>query len=264
MSGQLLLLIAVFVPFIGSLVLPFLGMASAKTRNILSLVFVAVSVIASAMMLPSAMSGTPYTFVLNLNLGFLGNNPVIFRADGLAVFMALASSFIGSIIIFYSFGYISHYENQNEYYFLVTLFIGSMMGLVYTTHLIMLYIFWETTAICSWRLIGFYREKDHIIKADKSFLVTFFGAIVMLFGFFMIYQQNGTFDITKIPHGTVISNAAIILILIGILTKSSTLPFHTWLPDAGVAPAPVTSLPPCRRSGENRRLCIREVICTYL
>ena len=63
-------------------------------------------------------------------MGFLGNAPCIFKADALALFMAIVSSLIGSIIVFYSFGYISHYENQNEYYFMVVLFLGSMMGLV--------------------------------------------------------------------------------------------------------------------------------------
>src|SRR5512138_3843346 len=42
--------------------------------------------------------------------------------------------------------------------------------------------------------------------------------------------------------GAAIPNAAVILILFGILSKSATLPFHTWLPDAGVAPSPVTAL----------------------
>ena len=49
------------------------------------------------------------------------------------------------------------------------------------------------TAITSWRLIGFFREREHVIKADKAFLVTASGALVMLIGFIMIYQQAGSF-----------------------------------------------------------------------
>jgi len=155
--------------------------------------------------------------------------------------MAIASAFIGAIIVFYSFGYIDHYKNQNEYYLMVVLFIGSMMGIVYSTNLILLFIFWEISGICSWRLIGFYREKEYVIKADKSFLVTVFGALVMLVGFIIIYFQTGTFDLVAL-RGTHISNLAVLLILVGIFSKSATLPLHTWLPDAGVAPSPVTSL----------------------
>lgn len=100
-------------------------------------------------------------------------------------------------------------------------------------------------AITSWRLIGFFREPRDVLRADKAFLVTVFGALVMLIGFIMIYQSTGSFDLAAIKEtlkAKPISNVVVILILFGILSKSATLPFHTWLPDAGVAPSPVTAL----------------------
>jgi NADH:ubiquinone oxidoreductase subunit 5 (subunit L)/multisubunit Na+/H+ antiporter MnhA subunit len=240
--SQILLLCVIFVPFLGAFLVPLLGVLSSRLRNIFSLLFVGIACVCAALLIPTVISGQTVSIVFPFNIGFLGDSPVFFRADALAVFMAMVSSFIGSIIVFYSFGYISHYENQSEYFTMVVLFLGSMMGLVFSTHLILLFLFWEITSIASWRLIGFYREKEHVLKADKSFLVTVFGALIMLIGFIMIYQQYGTFDMTKIPHGTVLSNTIVLLIMFGILSKSATLPLHTWLPDAGVAPAPVTSL----------------------
>ncbi len=159
--------------------------------------------------------------------------------------MAVTSMLIGLVIVLYSFGYINHYNNQNEYYSMVVLFLGSMMGIVFSANLIFLYIFWEITGIVSWRLIGFFRGKTDVLRADKAFLVTVFGALAMLLGFVYIYQQTGSFDLLAIKQAQLIhpiSNIAIILILAGILSKSATLPFHTWLPDAGVAPSPVTAL----------------------
>jgi NADH:ubiquinone oxidoreductase subunit 5 (subunit L)/multisubunit Na+/H+ antiporter MnhA subunit len=176
-------------------------------------------------------------FALGLNFTLL--------ADSLAVFMACVSSLISALIVLYSFGYISHYENQNEYYFMVTLFLGAMIGLIFSANLILLYIFWEITAITSWRLIGFFRDKTYVLKADKAFLVTFFGSLVMLIGFLTIYQQTGSFDlpvIKEVLKTQLVSNLTVALILAGIFSKSATLPFHTWLPDAGVAPSPVTAL----------------------
>ncbi|MGB9643063.1 MAG: proton-conducting transporter membrane subunit, partial [Candidatus Ratteibacteria bacterium] len=104
-----------------------------------------------------------------------------------------------------------------------------------------MYLFWEIAAICSWRLIGFYRVPSHIVKADKSFLITFFGAVVMLFGFIQIHSTTGTFDMTAM-RSVPVSSLAVFLILIGMFSKSATFPLHTWLPDAGVAPSTVTSL----------------------
>lgn len=196
--------------------------------RIFSFIFVILFFLVSLALLPSVMAGGSVTFF-------------VFQADALAVFMALVSSLIGAIIVLYSFDYISHYSHQNEYYLMVMLFLGSMMGLIYSRHLIALYVFWELTAIASWRLIGFYRKDWDVMRADKAFLITLFGAAMMLLGFLGIYQMTGSWELTGMI-GKVLPAPLVALILFGILSKSATLPFHTWLPDAGVAPSPVTAL----------------------
>ncbi|MDD5423376.1 MAG: NADH-quinone oxidoreductase subunit L [Candidatus Omnitrophica bacterium] len=241
MMNEACLLSAVFVPVAGAFLTPLAGIVSTRLRNYLSLIFVSASLLCSIAMIPAILAGKAITISVQLPIGF----NFILNADGLAVFMAIVSSFIGAIIVLYSFGYISHYPNQNEYYFMVVLFLGSMTGLVYSANLILLYIFWELTALTSWRLIGFFRQKQHVLRADKAFLVTVFGALAMLLGFIFIYQKTGSFDLAVIKSalGTLpLPDIAVALILIGILSKSATLPFHTWLPDAGVAPSPVTAL----------------------
>lgn len=236
-----LILGVIFIPVGGAFLLPLAAKVSNRLRNILSFIFIASSFILSLELIPVVLSGqTVYIskqFALGLNFSLL--------ADSLAVFMACVSSLISAIIVLYSFGYISHYENQSEYYCMVTLFLGAMMGLIFSANLILLYVFWEITAITSWRLIGFFREKAYVLKADKAFLVTVFGSLLMLIGFLIIYQQTGSFDLPIIKQSfkvQVISNLAVALILAGIFSKSATLPFQTWLPDAGVAPSPVTAL----------------------
>lgn len=229
------------MPVAGAFLLPLFGWISPKLRNFLALAFVACSFLCSLALLPHVLAGK----VLIINKQLMPGFNCLFIADNLAVFMALVSSLISSIIVLYSFGYISHYENQNEYYFLVVLFLGAMMGLVFSGNLIFLYIFWEITAITSWRLIGFFREKMQVLRADKSFLVTVFGALLMLIGFVSIFQLAGSFDLPVIKEYFKVNSISVLaslLILAGIFAKSATLPFHTWLPDAGVAPSPVTAL----------------------
>jgi proton-translocating NADH-quinone oxidoreductase chain N len=215
------------------LILPLVGQWTEKTRNGLALAFVLTSFGASLALMPTVTSGQR---ILVEWAGF-----TLFYADTLAVFMALVSSLVGAIIVLYSFGYIRHYPWRNEYYFMVVIFLGSMMGIIFSRNLLVLYVFWEVTAIACWRLIGFFREKAYVLKADKAFLVTVFGALAMLLGFIIIYNQTGTFDLGEM-QGRSISNLAVLLILFGILSKSATVPLHTWLPDAGVAPSPVTAL----------------------
>lgn len=231
------MLLAILSPICGAFLLPLAGRFSSKIRNFLAFFLVALSLGASISLIQPILAGQTAVFTYAIPFGL----DLIFRADALGVFMAVASSFVGLIIVFYSLGYINHDGNQNEYYLMVVLFLGSMVGLVYSRSLIYIYIFWEIAAICCWRLIGFYRDKDTIMRADKAFLITVFGAISMLLGFIMIYGQYGSFDLAAL-QGKTVPDLAVMLIMFGIFSKSATLPFHTWLPDAGVAPSPVTAL----------------------
>ncbi len=237
MVNWAMLLGVVFVPLIGSVFLPLIGRANTRLRNALAFLCVLIPLVLLCALIPASLSATPPSFHLALPLGLSFG----FLADGLAVFMAIASSFLGLAIVVYSFGYIQHEENQNEYYFMVVLFIGAMMGIALTTDLIFMYVFWEISAVCCWRLIGFFRKNENTRRANKAFLITGIGALIMLCGFMIVYMQYGTTDLTVLK-GSQISNAAVILILFGILSKSATLPLHSWIADAGVAPTPATSL----------------------
>ena len=243
MTGPGLILVAILAPLLGAFLLPVAGKIAPYIRNLLTLVFILISFVASALALPPAIAGNPlqvyWLLPFGLTFGFL--------ADSLAVFMALTVSMVTAIIVFYSFGYIyqesKRYEgNQNEYYLMVVLLIGSMMGLVYATNLVLIYLFWQMVAICCWRLVGFYRGQEIIRRANKAFLFTVGGALLMLAGFIGIYIETGSFHLPDMPGNLVISNWVMLLILGGIFSKSATLPLHSWLPDAAVAPSPVTAL----------------------
>jgi proton-translocating NADH-quinone oxidoreductase chain M len=234
---QTLILLTVFVPIVGSFTIPLAGLISKRARSFWSVLLALATTASSMLLIPFALRGGELAFRKTLAMGL----DFIVVADGLSVFMAVASSFLGALIVIYSLGYIGHEENQSEYYFIVLLFIGAMMGLVFSANLIFMYLFWEIAAIACWRLIGFYRVREHVLKADKAFLVTFFGAVFMLLGFIVVYSQTGTFDLTAM-RGTAIPGIAVLLILMGMFSKSATVPLHTWLPDAGVAPTTVTAL----------------------
>ncbi|MGO9308518.1 MAG: NADH-quinone oxidoreductase subunit L [Spirochaetia bacterium] len=237
MPRAAILLVCVLVPLGGAFILPLLGRVSALLRNLCALCLVCVSLICSLLLVPAVLAGQDVTWTAAGPLGI----SFTLTADGLAVFMAIVSSLVGAVIMLFSFDYISHYKNQDEYYLMAVLFLGGMMGIVFSANLIFLYVFWEITGIASWRLIGFYRGKVDVLRADKSFLVTAFGALVMLVGILAVWGQSGTFDLAAMK-GTVLPWSISALLLVGMLSKSATLPFHTWLPDAGVAPSPVTAL----------------------
>jgi len=227
----------VAAPVIGCFFIPIAAKISVSARNAYAVALGLLTFAAAAIMLPFMINGVTATYSVSFPMGF----DFVLSADLLSVFMASISSFVSAVILIYSVDYISHYENQTEYYVMVVLFLGSMMGLVFSANLLWMYVFWEMTGFASWRLVGFFRSDRDVAKANKTILVTIFGALCMLVGILIIYFDRGTMDL-RLLHGEPIGMAAASLILIGILAKSATLPFSTWLPDAGVAPSTVTSL----------------------
>jgi len=181
--AEFVLIVCIALPLLGAFLLPALGRINIRLRNIVALAFVAGAFVCAAFTLPGLVSGSPLYLHFELPLGLSFG----FYADALAVFMAMTASLVACVIIMYSYGYIKEYENQNEYYMMVCLFIGAMMGLVFSTNLIFIYMFWEISAICCWRLIGFYREEVTVRYANKAFIMTVGGALIMLIGFVGIY-----------------------------------------------------------------------------
>ncbi len=237
MNVETIALLTILVPIVGSFTIPLATLFSRSFRSVWAILVGAATAALPLALIPFALRGGELIVRKPLVFGL----DFVLVVDPLSIFMACVSSFVGALIVVYSIGYMHHDENQNEYYLMVLLFIGAMMGLVFSGNLIFLYLFWEIIAISCWRLIGFYRQPQFVAKADKAFLVTFFGAVVMLLGFIQIYSVTNTFDITAM-RGTLIPGSAVLLILFGMFSKSATVPLHTWLPDAGVAPTTVTAL----------------------
>lgn len=227
----------ILFPIIGAFAILILGQWP-KPRYALALIFTAFPALFTILRLPSILKGYEYTW----HTAFIPGFDFVFKADPLASFMAFTSSLIGALIVIYSLQYMHRDSRAREYYFFVLLFIGAMMGLVYSANLILMYVFWEITAIASWRLIGHHRnEPQHLQNADKAFLITVFGSTCMLIGFELLFRQTRSFEFSQI-QGMIPTYGVALLITVGILAKSAQLPFQTWLPDAGVAPTPVTAL----------------------
>ena len=173
---------------------------------------------------------------------------MISHLDGLSMIFGLLITGIGALVILYSIYYLSRNESLIHFYIYLLLFMGSMLGIVFSDHLLMLYVFWELTSISSFLLIAYwYQRKGSRYGARKSLLITVFGGFAMLTGFLLLYAITGTFSIEEtISMASDIKGHAflvpiMILILLGAFTKSAQFPFHIWLPDAMEAPTPVSA-----------------------
>jgi len=168
--------------------------------------------------------------------------------DGLSMIFGLLITGVGSLVILYSIFYLSTKESLHHFYCYLLLFMGAMLGVVFSDNLMVLYTFWELTSVSSFLLIAFWHHrKASRAGARKAMTITVFGGLSMLAGFLMLYVASGTFSIREIVANVgiirdhTLFSPALILILIGAFTKSAQFPFHIWLPDAMEAPTPVSA-----------------------
>jgi multicomponent Na+:H+ antiporter subunit A len=170
------------------------------------------------------------------------------RLDGLALLMALLVTGIGGFIVIYTSGYMKGHPQLGRFYLYLLAFMGSMLGLVLSDNLILVFIFWELTSITSYLLIGFNCEdKASRWKALMALIVTGAGAMAMMAGFILIGITTGSFSLSEINGmGDLLQaspwyTAIVILVLAGAFTKSAQVPFHFWLPNAMAGPTPVSA-----------------------
>ena len=168
--------------------------------------------------------------------------------DGLSMIFGLLITGVGSLVILYSIYYLSEREALGRFYVYLLMFMGAMLGVIFSDNLMVLYVFWELTSISSFLLIAFwYHRKKSRYGAQKSMLITVSGGVGMLAGFIMLHAMTGSFSVREIiaTIGQYTNESlflpAMLLVLLGAFTKSAQFPFHIWLPDAMEAPTPVSA-----------------------
>ncbi|RKJ14839.1 Na+/H+ antiporter subunit A, partial [Butyricicoccus sp. 1XD8-22] len=168
--------------------------------------------------------------------------------DGLSLIFGLLITGVGTLVVFYSNFYLSKKESLHHFYCYLLLFMGAMLGVVFSDNLMVFYAFWELTSVSSFLLIAFWHHrKASRAGARKSMTITISGGIALLVGFLMLYSMTETMSIREIianvseVNDHILFIPALILILIGAFTKSAQFPFHIWLPDAMEAPTPVSA-----------------------
>ncbi len=127
---------------------------------------------------------------------------VTFLPDGLAVFLAVVATVIGSLAVIFSVDYMKGEKQLGRYYAYVLFFIGSMVGLVLSSNLLLIFVFWEITALCSYALISFYNDDPKAVAAGiKALIITQVGGIGLLAGALFLYVYQGSYDVPTFLAG---------------------------------------------------------------
>ena len=182
--------------------------------------------------------------------------------DPISVMMLVVVTFISLMVHIYSLAYMKGDERFPIYYAFLGLFTFSMLGLVLSSNIFQIYIFWELVGVSSFLLIGYYYDKPSAVAAcKKAFIVTRFADVGFLIGILVLSYYSHTLDFGTLiqrlttPGSGELNSAlsatflgmsaltwGMILVFIGGAGKSAMFPLHIWLPDAMEGPTPVSAL----------------------
>ena len=179
--------------------------------------------------------------------------------DHISIMMLVVVTAISVLVNIYSIGYMKDDPSAGRFFSLLSLFSFSMLGLVASTNIFQMFVFWELVGASSYLLIGFWYEKPSAVAASKkAFIVTRFADAFFLAGIIAVSYFTKTFDFIELNSletaellnttaflgfGTVnVLSIGTLLIFAGGWGKSAMFPLHIWLPDAMEGPTPVSSI----------------------
>jgi NADH-quinone oxidoreductase subunit L len=237
------IVLTIGLPWLGALIVWLAGNERSQVQHRLAVVFAIAAGVAALALLPSTTAGVE----LKIEVGSVFGD-FTFVPDGLGVFLAVVATVVGSLAVIFSVDYMKGDPQLGRYYALVLLFIGAMAGLALSGSLLLLFIFWEITALCSYALISFYNDDPKAVAGGiKALIITQLGGIGMLAGALVAYAYLGDYQIsTFLEKADTLPSDVLSVIAFGFLAaaaaKSAQVPFHTWLPGAMEAPTPVSAL----------------------
>uniref|UniRef100_A0AAU7E4J6 NAD(P)H-quinone oxidoreductase subunit 5, chloroplastic n=1 Tax=Fergania polyantha TaxID=656356 RepID=A0AAU7E4J6_9APIA len=176
--------------------------------------------------------------------------------DPLTSIMSILITTIGIMVLIYSDNYMSYDQGYLRFFAYMSFFSTSMLGLVTSSNLIQIYIFWELVGMCSYLLIGFWFTRPVAANAcQKAFVTNRVGDFGLLLGILGFYWITGSFefrDLFKIFNNLISNNHnevnflfvtfCAVLLFAGPVAKSAQFPLHVWLPDAMEGPTPISAL----------------------
>ncbi|MGM0605875.1 MAG: hydrogen gas-evolving membrane-bound hydrogenase subunit E [Halobacteriota archaeon] len=252
MEPQLwIVVVAIALPFVAAAIVPLLSRVLGDDIGYVGALIAAISFVLVASQL-RAEGTVAFQWIPSLDVA------VRLTVDGWSVLFALLASGIGVLIFVYSTSYMRGEPDLTRFYIALLTFMGSILGVAFAADMLVLFLFWELTSVSSFLLIGYHSsEHSSRIAARMAMFVTVGGGVCLLVGLVLLSIAaepvfgTQTFDIAAVLENRVAVRTALaeqglfvpvlVLVTIAAAAKSAQVPLHFWLPNAMVAPTPVSA-----------------------
>lgn len=181
---------------------------------------------------------------------FTGNLTICFRVDGMSMVFAGLVAALWPLATLYAFEYMTKEEHENIFFMFYTMTYGVTLGIALSANLMTMYFFYELLTLVTVPLVMHTLTREAILASRKYLYYSLGGAAFAFVGliFMTVYGTTidfvlgGTLDMSKVAGHENTLLLIYVMAFMGFGVKAAICPFNSWLPQAGVAPTPVTAL----------------------
>ncbi len=239
-----MIILVILIPFIIGILVPIIPFKKRWQKE----VFLETAVVINSILVwYLLLHHSDSTFLL---AHFTGNLNISFRVDGMSMVFAGLVSALWPFATLYAFEYMTKEKNENVFFLFYTLTYGVTLGIALAANLLTMYFFYELLTLVTVPLVMHTLTREAILASRKYLYYSLGGAAFAFLGLIMVivygsttdFIFGGVLDPAKIDGKTNVLLLIYVMAFLGFGVKAAVCPFNSWLPQAGVAPTPVTAL----------------------
>lgn len=239
-----MMLLVVLIPFLAGMAVPLIPF---KKRIHMEIFLEAAVVLNTLLVYAFLLNGTGENYNL---VRFTGNLTLSFRTDGMSLVFAGLIAALWPLATLYSFEYMKHEKHEKTFFMFYTMTYGITLGIAFAEDMVTMYFFYELLTLVTVPLVMHTLSREAILASRKYLYYSLGGAAFAFIGmiFLIVYSDSvnfvmgGTLNMAKIGNRSNILLLIYVFSFMGFGVKAAICPFNSWLPQAGVAPTPVTAL----------------------
>lgn len=239
-----MILAVILLPIITGVLLPVLPFQSKKQRDLFNEIIVVINTIMVWYLILNRPAD-PFTVV-----NYTGDLSITFKIDGLGMVFGGLVATLWPLATLYAFEYMTKEERESVFFMFYTMTYGVTLGIAFAGNLLTMYFFYELLTLVTVPLVMHTLTREAILASRKYLYYSLGGAafafigmiFVIIYGDTLSFTYGGVLNLAKIGDRTNILLLIYVMAFMGFGVKAAICPFNSWLPEAGVAPTPVTAL----------------------